>query len=96
MLQIVILHEQDKAKIIEVKEVDAFQNELDVLCTFDESLGQTVLEPLKDYVGELVSVNHFNRINDATIYDYEQVRVLNEVGQNENGFWHLEFGSING
>ena len=95
MLQIVMLHEGDNAKILEVKEVDTLETSFDVLCSFDENLGQTVLEPLQNYVGELVSVNHFNRINDSTMYDYEQVRVLQKVDKDEKGFWYFETASIN-
>ena len=95
MLQIVMLHEDGRAKILEAKEVDALETSFDVLCSFDEKLGQTSLESLQNYVGELVSITHFNRINDSTIYDYEQVRVLQEVDKDEKGFWYFKTASIN-
>lgn len=90
MLQIVLLHEQDKIKILEVKDLNSPEN---ILCSFDESIGQTILAPLENHVDESVLVTHFNRINGSVVYDYEHVRILTEVGIDENGFWYLIFNS---
>ena len=70
MLQIVILHENDKSKILTVKNVNILGTESEVLCKFDEALNQTVLSPLSSYVGELVTVTHFNSVDGKNVYDY--------------------------
>ena len=57
MLQISILHEKNKIKVLEIKSVDT----LTVLSTFDESTGKIDLEPLKDHIGEKVMITHFNK-----------------------------------
>ena len=98
MLQIVIVHENDKPRILDVKNLDFLGLGIqgDSVCTTDETTGQMILEPLKDFIGELVVVTHFNRINGSVIYDYEHVCVLNGVSQDEKGFWNLDFSSLNG
>ena len=59
MLQITILHEKNKIKVLEIKSIDS----LTVLSTFDESIGQINLEPLKDHIGEKVVISHFIKEN---------------------------------
>ena len=87
MLQITILHEKNKIKVLEIKSVDT----LTVLSTFDESTGKIDLEPLKDHIGEKVMISHFNKENDCTTFDYEHVKTITKVDTDENGIWFFEY-----
>lgn len=95
MLQIIILHDGEKANILEIKDIDVLEQNIEPLCSYDASLKQTVLEPIQDYIGELVLLTHFNRTNNCTMYDYEQVRILSDVGKDEKGFWYFDTTSVN-
>lgn len=87
MLQISILHEKNKIKVLEIKSVDT----LTVLSTFDESTGKIDLEPLKDHIGEKAMISHFNKENDCTMFDYEHVKTITKVDTDENGIWFFEY-----
>ena len=87
MLQIIILHEENKVKILRIVSVDT----LTVLSTFDESTGKIDLEPLKDHIGEKVMISHFNKENDCTMFDYEHVKTITKVDTDENGIWFIEY-----
>ena len=87
MLQITILHEENKIKVLEIKSLDT----LTVLSTFDESTGKIDLEPLKDHIGEQVIISHFNKENDCTMFDYEHIKTINKVDQDENAIWLFEY-----
>ena len=87
MLQITILHEKNKIKVLEIKSIDS----LTVLSTFDESIGQINLEPLKDHIGEKVVISHFIKENNCTRFDYERVVTIIKVDVDENGIWFFEY-----
>ena len=89
MLQITILHEKNKIKVLEIKSVDT----LTVLSTFDESTGKIDLEPLKDHIGEKAMIIHFNfnKENDFTTFDYEHIKTITKVDTDENGIWFFEY-----
>ena len=87
MLQISILHEKNKIKVLEIKSVDT----LTVLSTFDELTGKIDLEPLKDHIGEKAMISHFNKENDGTMFDYEHVKTITKVDKDENNIWFFEY-----
>ena len=87
MLQIIILHEENKVKILRIVSVDT----LTVLSTFDESTGNIDLEPLKDHVGEYVMITHFSKDGDCTKFDYEHVKTITKVDKDENGMYFFEY-----
>lgn len=87
MLQITILHEKNKVKVLEIKSVDT----LTVLSTFDESTGKIDLEPLKDHIGETAMISHFDKDNDCTMFDYEHPKTITRVDKDENGIWFFEY-----
>ena len=87
MLQITILHEKNKIKVLEIKSIDT----LTVLSTFDESIGKIDLEPLKDHVGEYVMITHFTKEGDCTKFDYEHVKTITNVDKDENGMYFFEY-----
>lgn len=87
MLQISILHEKNKIKVLEIKSLDT----LTVLSTFDESTGKIDLEPLKDHIGEQAMITHFNKENNCTKFDCEHVKTITKVDTDENGIWFFEY-----
>ena len=87
MLQVTILHEKNKIKVLEIKSIDT----LTILSTFDESTGKIDLEPLKDHIGEKAMISHFNKENDGTMFDYEHVKTITKVDKDENDIWFFEY-----
>lgn len=87
MLQITILHEANTVKILEIKKVDT----LTVLSQFDEQTKKIDLEPLKHYVGEVAMISHFKKVNDCTMFDYEHVKTITNVGQDSDGIWYFQY-----
>ena len=87
MLQFTIMHEPNKAYILEIKDIDA----LKTIAQFDESTNTIDLEVIKDYVGQQVAVTHFIRENCCTRVDYEDVKTITKVEQDSCGLWFVEY-----
>ena len=89
MLQITILHEESKVKVLEIKDV----SNLSILSQFNETDGKINLEPLIYHVGEKVLVSHFNKIRDCTTFDYEHTVTISKVDKDENGIWYFQYNT---
>jgi hypothetical protein len=87
MLQIIIVHEKNNVKVLEIKDIET----LTVLSQFDENTKMIDLEPLKPYVGEKIMVSHFNKVNDCIMFDYEHIKTLTDVGQDSDDIWYFQY-----
>ena len=87
MLQITIIHEKNTVKVLEIKEV----NTLTILPQFNEETQKIDLEPLKVHIGDKAMISHFNKQGDCIMFDYEHVKTITDVGQDENGIWYFQY-----
>lgn len=87
MLQIIIIHEVNAVKVLEIKKLDT----LTILSQFNESTKMIDLEPLKPYIGEKAMISHYNKVNDCTMFDYEHVKTITDVGQDSDGIWYFQY-----
>lgn len=87
MLQIIIVHEESKTYIREVRDLDT----LSTVSQFNKAECKINLEPLKNHVNEKVLITHFIKQNDGTRLDYEHEKILSNVGIDEHGVWFLEY-----
>ena len=90
MLQIIIVHEPNRTHISQITDLDS----LEALATYDDKKKSIDLSVLTEHIGADILVTHFNRNtygHDCTMLDYEQIKILTNVGVDENGFTFIEY-----
>lgn len=86
MLQVIIIKENDKLTISELRDLETMTS----LSVFDNEQKKIDLTPAKDYVGETILVTHFIRSGNCTRIDYERERTLTKVAE-DNGLMYIEY-----